>query len=280
MQMDSLLKRLGVEGHIIKLNTLGCKKDKAAFTEDLKKYLKAETARLCKECKERLKKNVLRVLDCKNESCIAAASGAPNILENLCASCSDHFNRLKGSLTKLGIPFKESKNLVRGLDYYTGTVFEVVHPALGGQDAIGAGGRYDNLVKDMGGADIPAVGYALGIERLIIALKDEIRASVSPKRIIYIATMGEGPKIHGIQFAEKIRGDKELEGKVIVLTDIKEASLKSQMRAADKLGAGVVLIIGEDEIKCGCATLKDMQTKEEVAVSFDRVIEAVKEKIC
>jgi histidyl-tRNA synthetase len=276
VQLNGMLMAFGLDGFAIRLNSLGCKEDKARFAEGLKKYLSDKKARLCEDCKNRMEKNVLRVLDCKNETCAQVVRGAPNILDNLCAPCREHFNKVKDGLKKVGVRFEEAKNLVRGLDYYTATVFEVTHPDLGSQDAIGAGGRYDNLVKDMGGPAAGAVGYALGIERLLIALKAK---APEAGKIVYIATLGDEAKIKGQQLAGKIK-DEAIPG-VVVLQDISEASLKSQMRSADKNGARIVVILGEEELKQSKAVIKDMQEKDsQDSVALDSVIERLKKKLC
>ena len=173
----------------------------------------------------------------------------------------------------MNIKYKEEKNLVRGLDYYTGTVFEVIHPALGAQDAIGAGGRYDNLVKDFGGRESGAVGYALGIERIILALGDK---APKVKRTMFIATMGDAAKLLGIKLSSSIR---EKLPQFTVLTDLQEASLKSQMRNADKNNAEFVLIIGDDELKEEKITLRNMKTKEQLSVSLESAAEEIKKKV-
>ncbi|MBL7156666.1 MAG: histidine--tRNA ligase [Candidatus Omnitrophica bacterium] len=272
-QLDKMLKSFGLEDFTIKLNSLGCMADKAEFAGKLKKYLEDRKKRLCGDCKKRIKKNVLRVLDCKNECCVQVAREAPNLIDSLCASCKEHFEKLKGILSTTKTKFVETKNLVRGLDYYTGTVFEITHSALGGQDAIGAGGRYDNLVKDFGGPSLGAVGYALGIERIIIALKAKGQAkSAETTKILYVATMGDKAKIEGMKIAEEIRRECGLR----VLTDLKEASLKSQMRTADKNNAKIVIIIGEDELKEGKAVIRDMARKEQKSVNINSVVEEVK----
>ncbi|UCD55811.1 MAG: histidine--tRNA ligase [Candidatus Omnitrophota bacterium] len=275
VQLDNMLKLFGLREFTIKLNSLGCKKDKDNFAGKLKKYLEGKKNRLCKDCKERLKKNVLRVLDCKNDSCIEIARNTPNIADNLCTTCKGHFDKVKATLKTMKINFVETKNLVRGLDYYTGTVFEITDPLLGSQDAIGAGGRYDNLVKDLGGPDIPAVGYALGIERIIIALKKKM-PTLKTVNVVYVATLGDAAKIHGIQIAEKLR--KELPG-IIVITDIKEGSLKSQMRNADKNNAKIVLILGENELNAGKVIIRDMIKKEQDIIPRDSVIKEIKKHI-
>jgi histidyl-tRNA synthetase len=276
-QLHGMLKAFGLDGFVIKLNSLGCKDDKARFAESLKGYLADKQSRLCEDCKKRMEKNALRVLDCKNESCVQVIRNAPNIFDNLCAPCKDHFTRVKDGLKAVGVRFEETKNLVRGLDYYTGTVFEITHPGLGSQDAIGAGGRYDNLVKDMGGPSVGAVGYALGIERLIIALKGKAPGSGTAK-VVYIATLGDAAKIRGQQLAEKIKDESV--PRLVVLQDISEASLKSQMRSADKNGARFVVIMGEDEMSQGNAKLKDMKEKKEDVVAIDSVPGELRKRLC
>lgn len=273
IQLRNMLKSFGLRDFIIKLNSLGCSKDKDAFAEKLCGYLRDKEKLLCEDCRVRVKKNVLRVLDCKNENCKKVLSKAPNIGDSLCGMCNKHFKEVKDMLEKLQIEFEEAKNLVRGLDYYTGTVFEVTHPALGSQDAIGAGGRYDNLVKEFGGPDVGAVGYALGIERIIMAL-GKIEEQI-PKTV-FIATMGYEPKIMGLQLAEEIR--KKLKG-ITVFTDVKGSSLKSQFRNADRNGARVVIIIGEDELKSKKTTIRDMKSREQVSVGMDTVINEIEKRL-
>jgi len=271
-QLTDMLKQFGLEDFTIKLNSLGCASDKAKFAEGLKNYLKDKNNRLCDDCKTRVKKNVLRVLDCKNEVCIQLVNSAPNVLDAACTECREHFDTVKGTLTSLGIAFKEAKNLVRGLDYYTKTVFEISHLALGAQDAIGAGGRYDNLVKDFGGPALGAIGYAIGMERIIMALgKTEKKPG---GECISIATLGGGAKIEGMRLADEIR--KNL--KVSALTDIKGTSLKSQLRAADKVGSKIVVIIGEDEIKKGIVIVRNMFTKEQTEVPRHNVMDILRKE--
>ena len=278
-QLDGTLKMFGLKDFTIKLNSLGCKQDKAKFADVLKVFLKERSSRLCDDCKERVDKNVLRVLDCKSDSCRQVVREAPNVLDSLCGGCREHFEKVKTSLKALDVRFEEAKNLVRGLDYYTGTVFEITHSSLGAQDAIGAGGRYDNLVKDMGGSDTGAVGYALGMERIIIALKSQ-NVSPRPAKTIYIATLGDEAKIEGMKMAQKIRKEAGSSG-ITVLTDIGESSLKSQLRSADKNSSALVIILGEDELKQGKVLVKDMVNKEpQASIAIGSVAEEVRKRLC
>lgn len=280
-QLDKMLRAFGLEGFSTKLNTLGCKNDKAKFTQNLQNYLKNERNKLCEDCKNRMDRNVLRVLDCKNETCIRVAKNAPNIIDSLCRDCALHFASVKAMLKGAGINFVESKNLVRGLDYYTGTIFEVTHPNLGGQDALAAGGRYDNLVKDMGGPDVGAMGYAIGIERVIIALAGKTAGTLRPD-VVYFASLGNESKIRGIKLADELkkRHNTPYRLKIITLNGgVGGASLKSQMRSADKNGARLVVIIGDDEIRQGAAVVRDMKTKEQMTIKFDDMASALEEKL-
>ena len=279
-QLNGMLKLFRLEGATIKLNSLGCASDKENFAVTLKKYLEERKSQLCGDCKERTKKNVLRALDCKSETCIQVVRQAPSILESLCIPCKAHFEKVKERLAKEGIEFKETKNLVRGLDYYTGIVFEITHPALGSQDAIGAGGRYDNLIKDLGGPDTKAVGYALGVERIIIALK-ETEALPEPTRI-YIATLGEKALLEGAALATHLRTWlKRDKNHMIVkfIEDIDGGVLKAQMKRADKVKAAFTLILGEDEMKNNEVTIKDMETGDQTAVDRSSVVAELKKRL-
>ena len=281
MRLDRLLKAFGLEGFTIKLNSLGCKDDKEKFSKKLAGYLVDKKARLCDDCKARLDKNVLRVLDCKNESCVQVAREAPNVLDSLCGKCAGHFSNVKRSLSDLGIGFVEAKNLVRGLDYYTGVVFEVTHPDLGGQDALGAGGRYDNLIKEMGGPDVGAIGFALGMERVIIALGAK-KESIAKPGVVYIATLGDMARVEALRIAEELRKEFNSPHKagIVILMDARDSSLKSQMRSADKNGARLVLILGEDELKEGKVLIKDMEKKEQISVGRNLIIDEIRKRLC
>ncbi len=279
MQVSKMLEVFGLRDFTIKLNSLGCAKDKSRFSIKLKEFLEDKKNRLCTDCKERIKRNVLRVLDCKNESCAEVVREAPDIVDSLCETCKPDFEKIKNTLGAMKIKFKEVKNLIRGLDYYTGTVFEITHPALGGQNAIGAGGRYDNLVKDFGGPDVGAIGYALGIERIILALKKT--KPLPQSTTIYIATLGDAAKLKGEVLAEHIRTgigrDKGM--KIRVITDSEGGQLKSQMKSADKNNAKITLILGEDELKVKKVTIKDMVTGDQKLIDEDSTIKEMAERL-
>lgn len=279
--LTALLDAMKIKGYKIRINNLGCKEDKANLSKTLRDTLAKEKNALCDDCKKRLEMNPLRVLDCKNESCRNIVRGAFKSIKFLCKKCDEHSNKVLACLDSLGIKYDLDPYIVRGLDYYTQTVFEVTHPELGSQDAIGAGGRYDNLISDMGGPQMGAAGFALGVERiLIVAEKQGIeRWPELEGNVIYIATMGETAKKKGSELINLLRSDK-WEKKVSFDMDYENKSLKAQMREADKLGAKFVLIIGDDEIAKGEVMLRDMMTKEQQGVKFDDVIGAIKAKIC
>ena len=190
---QSLLKAFSIDGYKIKINSLGCLKDKKELTLNLQNALKDKLQDLCEDCQIRFNTNVLRIMDCKNEACQDVVKRI-NIHETyLCAECKAHFEKVKEGLAALNINYEISPYLVRGLDYYTGTVFEISHPGLGSQDALGAGGRYNNLVKELGGADLGAIGFAFGVERLLLVTKSEKEGSVS-KNLVYLISLGEEAK--------------------------------------------------------------------------------------
>jgi histidyl-tRNA synthetase len=273
--MASILDAAGVSDYKIRLNNLGCHADKKRLSEKLKKTLSDKKAMLCDDCRARLMKNPIRVLDCKKESCRTNVRAALKSLDFLCEACTAHFSQVKQYLkaTAAGAKCVDDRYIVRGLDYYTGTVFEVSHPALGAQDALGAGGRYDDLVKDMGGPALGAVGFALGVERLLMALKGGAQRYAAPLSV-YVATLGEKTRIEGFKAANALR-----EAGISCVIDHEDKSLKAEMRAADSLGARFVLIIGDEELSRGEAALRDMTTKEQSTVKLCDVADAVKKKL-
>lgn len=273
--MVSLLDKNGIKDYTIHLNNLGCHEDKERLSHTLKRNFSDKKALLCDDCKKRLDKNPLRVLDCKKDHCRTTARGALRSADFLCKGCKDHFMAVKDYLKGTSAEKRcvDDPYIVRGLDYYTGTVFEVSHPALGAQDAIGAGGRYDNLVKDMGGPELGAVGFALGIERMLIAREKDIQPPDGQK-MVYIATLGEKARKEGFCIANALRG-----AGIECRMNYEGPSLKSQMRDADKQGAAFTLIIGDDELAKGEAVLRDMKTKEQLNIKFSDIIKIVSLKL-
>jgi histidyl-tRNA synthetase len=256
---DEMLKSLNVSGYNIKINSLGCQKDKAALIEALRGELAKKTGGLCEDCRVRAKNNVLRVLDCKNEGCKKTVKEM-NLKESfLCPDCCKHFKEVKSGLDSLKVKYEVSPQLVRGLDYYTQTVFEITHPDLGAQDALGAGGRYNNLVSELGGPKVGAIGFAFGAERLMLIAKPEAAAK---EKLVYIITLGTDARKEGVKTLSLLRKEG-----LLADMDYEGRSIKGAMRKANDLKAALVLIIGEDEIKNNTLTLKNMQSGEQKEIT-------------
>ncbi|MFC1570569.1 histidine--tRNA ligase [Candidatus Omnitrophota bacterium] len=269
--LEMLLLSFGVKEHTILINSLGCAEDRKNYKKVLSDYLSEKESKLCDNCKRRFKTNVLRVLDCKNEGCKSVVKKAPGILDYLCKDCRDDYESLKKALGELNVSFKEKKDLVRGLDYYTGTIFEVVHPSLGAQDAVAAGGRYDGLSKQMGGPEAGATGYAIGVERLMLIV-DKKKFSHEESSVLVIP-VDEAQRDEAFRTVNALR-EKGISSEM----DLTDRSFKGQMRKAGKEKRSHIILIGEDEMKSGKLLLKDMETGDQEALSFDEVLERLKGK--
>jgi histidyl-tRNA synthetase len=246
----------------LQLNSIGCKKCRPKYIAKLKAHYKSHVTDLCAECKTRLKKNPLRLLDCKNETCQKIANSAPKTLDYLCPECKEHFNRLKKYLGLLGLPYALNHHLVRGLDYYTRTVFEIQPEGGGAQSTIVGGGRYDDLIEELGGKPTPAIGFAAGIERIILNIKKQyIAVSPLPKPKVFIAYLGDEAKEEAIKLASSLR-----RGGIGVIEALGDKSLKAQLRQANSLGVSYAVIIGEEELKAGTVVLRDMTSAEQKAI--------------
>jgi histidyl-tRNA synthetase len=267
---DTLLKGFSIDGYKIKINSLGCTKDKKELAKNLHKSLKDKLSRLCTDCHRRFKVNPLRILDCKNESCQEVIRQLEIRDSYLCLDCKAHFAKVKQGLDLLKINYEVIPYLVRGLDYYTRTVFEITHKDLGAQDALGAGGRYDNLVKELGGPDLGAVGFAFGVERLVLVVSS--KSSAVSKKLVYLITLGGQARKEGLKLLDVLRKNG-----VSSDTDYEEKSLKGAMRKADDLKAACVLILGEDELKKNTVTLKDMTTGKQKEVGQEDLIRELKD---
>jgi histidyl-tRNA synthetase len=263
---------LGLSNLSININSIGCKACRPGYLAALKNYYAKYNSELCQDCKTRLVKNPLRLLDCKNPSCQPVANSAPRNTDYLCHDCEQHFSHLKKYLTLLKIPFSINHRIVRGLDYYTRTVFEVQPDADGGQSSIGGGGRYDDLIEEIGGKPTPAVGFAAGIERIILNLKAQ-NISVPPlsKPRVFIAYMGDEARDTTIKLASTLR----LSG-IGVIEAVGSRSLKAQLRQANNLGINYTIIIGDQEIKTGTAVLRDMTTAQQETVPLDQLQKLLK----
>lgn len=261
-----LFETLGFSDLSLNINSLGCPQCRPRFREKLKDYLGGKTSSLCEDCERRAQANPLRVFDCKVEGCIQLVSGAPSILEFLCEKCRGHFESLQGYLERLGIPFVLNDQLVRGLDYYNRTTFEIQSERLGAQNAVAGGGRYDGLIKLLGGPDHPAIGFAVGVERVVFLL-EEGREPVDKSPDLYMAALGESAEKRCFNWAMELR-----KAGIWVEMDYGSRGLKAQMKKADRLGARKVLIVGDDELASGKGVLRDMETKVQEEIGLQDIV--------
>lgn len=261
-----LLSELKIKDVTLEINSIGCDACRPPYNKELVKFLKDKSGALCDDCKRRIEKNPLRVFDCKNEACIKELKHAPSISSWWCDTCKTHLHGVEAGLKSLGIHYILNERIVRGLDYYLRTAFEFTTTKLGAQNAVAAGGRYDGLVRDLGGPDIPGVGYAIGVERLVLLMEQEHGKPKRKQDLVYFAVMGEN-------IAEKIFPAIQLLRKdgVRVEWDFGARSLKSQMRRADKLNAESVVIVGEDEMAKGHAIVRDMRAKTQHEVKLSEL---------
>ncbi len=272
VMLSHLLKRLGLKEINLQINSLGCSRCRPRFKDALVPFFEARLNKLCADCKQRLVTNPLRIMDCKIETCNEVVSGAPLILDFLCHDCLTHFDEVKAMLGLFEIPYVVNPRIVRGLDYYTRTAFEITTPLLGAQNAIAGGGRYDNLLKELGGPDLPGIGFAIGVERLVLLLENRNDLLRYPK--VFVAALGSETKVKAFELSMALR----LKG-VWTEMDYGDKSLKAQMRRANKLKAHYTLIIGEQELKSGSAILKDMESGEQVEVDLDGGADELLQKI-
>lgn len=262
---DSVLKEVGVKDISLELNSIGCPECRGKYHEALKAYFASRKDELCDTCKDRLERNPMRILDCKSPVCKEIADKAPVMLDYLCDECSEHFEGVKKHLNAVGLKFTVNPKIVRGLDYYTKTVFEFVSGDIGAQSTVLGGGRYDGLVDQMGGPKMPSLGFAMGLERLIMVLESQGADFPEPQKPdIYIGTMGEAAKLKSTEICTMLRNEG-----FIAVTDVTGRSVKAQMKYADKIGAIFSTIIGDNEINEGKCILKNMQSGEQREVTLD-----------
>jgi histidyl-tRNA synthetase len=263
-----LYASLGLRNLTLKLNSIGCRECRPGYLEQLKRYYLEGQRILCRECQGRLRRNPLRLLDCKTPSCQEIALAAPRMAEHLCPECDRHFSALQQYLQHLEIPFVVEHRLVRGLDYYTRTVFEIQPEEEGAQSTLGGGGRYDDLIQELGGKPTPALGFATGVERIIRNLKRQgVAVPPLPEPQVYLAYLGEPAKEAAVALGAALR-----RAGVSVISAVGNKSLKSQLRQANTLGATRVLIIGEEEVRKDMVVLRDMRRGEQQAVPRAEIV--------
>ncbi len=263
------LRRLGLTNVKLHINSIGCRDCRPSYRDALVSYYRSHEDKLCDTCRERLLKNPLRLLDCKNPECHELSLGAPKTTEHLCQGCADKFELLKNALDSMAIEYTVDTSIVRGLDYYTGAVFEFIAEGIGAQSTVCGGGRYDGLVESLGGPALPGIGFGMGITRLILAMKELGLDKNIPHRTpkLYIAALGERAMLKASEITERLRKEG-----YYAECDIVGRSLKSQMKYADKIGAEYTLIVGESEIDAGKAQLRNMQNGEQKEIDLDSFV--------
>ena len=268
----TFLSSVGIGGLTLHLNSIGCKECRPKFNAALRGYIGDNLDRMCGKCRERFDKNPLRILDCKEEKCREIVKAAPSITDFLCDDCRAHFEQLQGILERQGVPFVVDPSVVRGLDYYTRTVFEFVSEDIGAQGTVCGGGRYDGLVEEVGGKSTPAVGFGLGLERLLLVLQNTGRLDAPRERAdVYLAPLGERAAGEVPAIAAGLR-----RAGVSADYDMMGRGVKAQMKYADKSGARFVVVIGDNELESGVAVLKNMDTGEERIVALGDIAGALK----
>lgn len=261
---DAFLKNLGLKAVKLQINSIGCKTCRAAYNEALKEYFSSRLPEMCEDCNARFSKNPMRMLDCKNENCKAHTAGAPRMLDYLCGDCKAHFGEVKNLLDRAGVAYTVNPSIVRGLDYYSRTVFEFVSDAAGAQGTVLGGGRYDSLLEQMGEKSVPAVGFAAGMERLLMVIAAENAPVSKDERVdCYLAGMDSAARTQAFLLAAALRKKG-----VSCEVDLMDRSLKAQFKYADKIGARYVAVIGEKELEEGAAEVKDMQSSVSQRVKF------------
>ena len=268
----TLLKRLGINKVELHINSLGCPDCRKRYNETLKAFLNEKREHLCPLCQERMEKNPLRVLDCKNPECQEHLQNAPTVLESLDEACTAHFEELQGLLTAMNIPFVVDPGIVRGLDYYTKTVFEFISNDIGAQGTVCGGGRYDKLVDEIGGKHIPAVGFGAGMERLVIVRDAENKEALAPAtRDIFLGYRGNEAMVEAFKLVNALRQEG-----ISAESDHLQRSIKAQMKYANKINARYSAIIGESELENGEIQLKEMESGDAVTIPLSQFVQVVK----
>lgn len=264
----SLFDTLGVKDLSLEINSIGCPTCRAEYHKALKEYFSSRKDELCNTCKSRLDRNPMRMLDCKSPICHEIAEGAPVVIDYLCDECKEHFENVQKYLKAQNIEYTINPQIVRGLDYYTKTVFEFVSNAIGAQGTVCGGGRYDGLVEELGGQHTPSLGFAMGIERLMLLMEAQgCEFPEAEKPDLFIVALGEKATLKAVEIAKDMR-----EEGFSALLDLNQRSVRAQMKYADKLGAKFNVVIGDNEVEAKTAKLKNMQTGEETEINLDTFV--------
>lgn len=272
---DAFLKRLGLKKVELRLNSIGCKHCRARYHEALKAYFAPHLGEMCEDCRSRYEKNPMRMLDCKAEGCKRLAAGAPRMLDYLCDDCRAHFEQVKALLSGAGVAYTVDPSIVRGLDYYSRTVFEFVSDAAGAQGTVLGGGRYDTLLEQMDSKPVPAVGFAAGMERLLLVMEAEgVLPASDMGAACYLAGMDDASRRRAFLLAQELRG-----AGIPCETDLMERSVKAQFKYADKTGARFVAVLGERELAEGAAEVKDLRASSSERVKFGELADYIKRRV-
>ncbi|MDD4504347.1 MAG: histidine--tRNA ligase, partial [Clostridiaceae bacterium] len=270
-----LYGRLGVGNLEIRINSVGCPKCRAEYNKKLKQYLSEKLNNLCETCKDRYNKNPMRIIDCKEERCKEQLTDVPYMLDNVCDECREHFEGLKSSLEILGLTYVVDPKIVRGLDYYTKTAFEIVSRDIGAQGTVCGGGRYDGLIEECGGPSTPGMGFGLGLERLLLVVESQgVDIPVPVYMDVYIANMGKEGAEEALRQINKLRKEG-----IKAEKDYMGRSLKAQMKYANKINAKYVVVLGEEEIKSSRIKVKDMSTGSEEKINLEALASYIKGKM-
>lgn len=262
---DSIFKRLQIKNLHLEINSIGCPCCRPKYNEALKEYFSQYKDKLCGNCLNRLEKNPMRLIDCKLKSCHEIAKDAPSILDYLCEECESHFDQVKKYLEVSGIEYKINPTIVRGLDYYTKTVFEFVSDAIGSQGTVCGGGRYDGLVEELGGPSLPSLGYAMGIERLLMVMDNQGIEIPKPEACaLYVAGLGDNAVVKAYEIVNTVR-----QSGLCAECDVVGRGLRAQMKYADKIGAAFSMVLGDNELEEKKAKVKNMITGEQTEISLD-----------
>lgn len=262
---QSIFDRLQITQLHLEINSIGCPKCRSEYHKALKSYFENRKQELCETCNTRLEKNPMRILDCKSPVCSGIAKDAPKITDYLCDECKEHFEAVKRYLDCAGVKYEVNPRIVRGLDYYTRTVFEFVSDSIGAQGTVCGGGRYDGLIEELGGKPQPALGFAMGMERLLMVMENQgIEIPDFDRCKLYIATMGERAKEKAFELLSAVRSCG-----MIAETDVIGRGLRAQMKYADKIGAVYSMVLGDNEIEQGVATVKNMESGKTVEIRLD-----------
>lgn len=271
---EDFLKGLGIKSLELRINSIGCPTCRATYRQVLQDYFRPHLEELCETCKGRFDRNPMRIIDCKNESCKEIAKNAPLMLDHLCDECKNDFEELKNNLDIMGVLYSVDPTIVRGLDYYTKTAFEFVSGELGAQSTVCGGGRYNNLIEQLGGDSVPGVGFAMGFERLLLTLEAEnVEIEDNEKSDVLVAMLDKSNacRNYGLTLAKKLRSEG-----IKVQIDLLARNFKGQFKFADRIGVKYVIVIGEDEIKTDTLTLKNMANSQQISVKACDIIKELK----